>query len=74
MFVLQAVTAMGLDKAIKSGKEHRQPYRKSKAIDGSCVNHGSCPWCTRNRTHSARKRQDGARQQMADLGSKDNLV
>ena len=35
---------MSLDKAIKSGKEHRKPYRRAKAIDPSCRNHGSDPW------------------------------
>lgn len=42
---------MSLDKAIKSGKEHRKPYRGAKAIDRSCRNHGSCQWCRRNRQH-----------------------
>ena len=36
---------MSLDKAIESGKEMRKPYRKAKAIDPSCRNHGNCPWC-----------------------------
>ena len=40
---------MSLDKAILHGKEKRKPYRKSKAIDRTCCNHGSCPWCKRNR-------------------------
>ena len=35
---------MSLDKAIKSGKEHRKPYRKAKAVDPTCRNHGTCPW------------------------------
>jgi hypothetical protein len=34
---------MSLDKAIKTGKEHRKPYRGSKAFDRSCRNHGDCP-------------------------------
>ncbi len=42
---------MALDKAIKSGKEHRKEYRGCKAIDSSCRNHGSCPWCLGNRTN-----------------------
>ena len=45
---------MALDKAIKFRKEHRKPYRGSKAIDGSCRNHGGCPWCERNRKHKFR--------------------
>ena len=46
---------MSLHKAIASGKEHRieygtkgQPY--CKAVDPTCRNHGSCPWCLSNRT------------------------
>jgi len=42
---------MSLEKAIKSGKEHRKPYRGSKAIDASCRNHGGCPYCEANRKH-----------------------
>ena len=52
---------MALNKAIKSGKEHRveygtkgQPY--CKAIDKTCRNHGSCPWCLDNRTKKEKKR------------------
>jgi hypothetical protein len=40
---------MALDKAIASGKEKRRPYRKSKAIDGHCRNHGLCEYCVKNR-------------------------
>ena len=43
---------MSLNKGIESGKEHRRAYRKSKAFDRSCRNHGvlrllpkqSIPW------------------------------
>lgn len=45
---------MSLHKAIKSGKEHRREYGIKgepycKAVDPSCRNHGSCPWCLGNR-------------------------
>lgn len=46
---------MALDKAIKSGKEHRKPYRGSKAVDKTCRNHGSCSYCRNNRLYSKRK-------------------
>ena len=46
---------MGLEKAILHGKEKRKPYRYSQRFDYSCRNHGSCPWCLHNRTHSHRK-------------------
>ncbi len=45
---------MALDKAIKSGKEHRKPYYKSKSIDTSCRNHGDCAYCKQNRLHKFR--------------------
>ena len=40
-----------LDKAIAHKKEHRSPYVGAKAIDKSCRNHGSCPWCQMNRKY-----------------------
>ena len=42
---------MSLDKSIEHGKEHRKNYRGTKAIDKSCRNHGSCPYCKDNRLH-----------------------
>ncbi len=46
---------MSLDKAIKSGKEHRKPYRGSKAFDPSCRNN-TCGACLSNKTHKNNKR------------------
>ena len=40
---------MSLDKAILHNKEHRKPYRKAKAVDSYCRNHGSCKGCENNR-------------------------
>ena len=48
---------MGLDKAIRGGKEKRKPYRKAKAVDGSCRNHGGCPYCESGRQHFDRKKR-----------------
>ncbi len=45
---------MSLDKAIKYGKEHRKEYTGSKAYFTSCRNHGSCPFCRRDRLHKFR--------------------
>jgi hypothetical protein len=42
---------MSLDKSIKSGKEHRKPYRKAKAVDSLCRNNKSCSHCMENRLH-----------------------
>ena len=65
---------MSLDKAIKSGKEHRveygtknQPY--CKAVDNTCRNHGGrkggagnqCPYCLGNRTA-----KNNAKKKLAD--------
>ncbi len=50
---------MSLDKAIQHHKEHRRPYRKAKAVDPSCRNHGNCKWCEDNRTYKNRKRMVG---------------
>lgn len=47
---------MSLDKAIKSGKEHRKPYNFNKSVDPTCRNHGSCPWCYGNRLYKNKKR------------------
>lgn len=47
---------MSMNKAIKSGKEHRKEYRGSKAIAKSCRNHGSCVWCEMNRKHKFLKK------------------
>ncbi len=49
-----------LNKAIASGKEKRKLYRKSKAFDRSCRNHGSCAYCLSNRKYADKKRQQSA--------------
>lgn len=46
-----------MDKAIQFGKEKRKPYRKAKAIDPSCRNHKSCPWCENNRKYNSKRRE-----------------
>lgn len=49
-----------LDKAIYHKKEKRKPYTRSKAIDSTCRNHGSCKYCENGRTFSNRKRKVSA--------------
>ncbi len=61
---------MSLDKTIKYGKEHRKPYRGSKAIDRTCRNHGSCPWCRENRLHKFRDKHSDSKEDMM----KDEIV
>lgn len=48
---------MSLDKSIEHEKEKRKKYYGSKAIDCTCRNHGSCPWCSDSRQHKNRKRK-----------------
>lgn len=48
---------MSLDKAIEHGKEHRKPFRGSKAFDKTCRCHGTCDWCKENRMHKYKKRE-----------------
>ena len=48
---------MSLDKAISHGKEKLKPYRGAKAVDRTCRNHGSCPWCRQNRLHKFRGKE-----------------
>lgn len=55
-----------LDKAIAAGKERRKTYRRSKAFDRSCRNHGSCGYCQSNRMHSTKKRSLSANEQEAE--------
>lgn len=76
---------MALDKAIKSGKEHRiaygsksQPY--CKAVDLTCRNHGGrtggaanqCPWCLGNRTNKNKNKVKIQKEQIKDY-YKNNL-
>ncbi len=46
---------MSLDKSIKSGKEHRKPYRGSKAFDPHCRD-ARCPYCYNNKFHNLNKK------------------
>ena len=57
---------MSLDKAIRSGKEHRKPYRGSKAVDPMCCNHGGCDYCLRSRTYRTQKEFERIRSSVRD--------
>ena len=63
---------MSLDKAIKHGNEHRKPYTGSKAIDGTCRNHGGCPWCEENRKHKFRDKHPKEKQRRQELKEANN--
>lgn len=59
---------MALNKAIKSGKEHRKQYKDSKAFDCTCRNHGTCIWCTENRTIKNIKRFNSMLDKLNEMG------
>lgn len=58
---------MGLDKAIKSGKEHRKEYRGAKACDKTCRNHGSDDWAKDNRLYRANRLKEKAKQDLEEM-------
>jgi len=47
---------MSLEKSIKSGKEHRTPYRGAKSVSASCCNHGDDDWSMSDRTFNYDKK------------------
>ena len=58
---------MSLDKAIQHKKEHRKEYRGAKAIDRTCRNHGSCPYCQSGRLFKSNKRKKEMLQELNDF-------
>jgi hypothetical protein len=34
----------------------KRKTNKAKRVDSHCKNHGECPWCRGNRTHSSKRR------------------
>ena len=44
---------MGMEKAIRAGREHRRPFRGWKAVDPTCRNLGGC--CLKNRLYRTGK-------------------
>lgn len=57
---------MSLDKAIEHGKEHRKPYRRAKAVDPTCRNHGGCPHCEEDRQFERIKAELLAQEKILD--------
>lgn len=66
-FTMKGTKTMSLDKAIRYGKEHRKPYKKAKAVDSSCRNHGTCAFCRSNRTHKVDKTELSVKQAVKDF-------
>lgn len=53
---------MSLDKAIKYGKEKRNPYRDRATGCGKY-----CSWCIEDRLHSTRKRMIAIKERLDEL-------
>lgn len=69
---------MGLEKAIKHGKEKRKSYGYdfAKQVDVQCRNHGTCPYCYNRRMHKNIRRLAAANEQLKEhktLGSFDKF-
>lgn len=58
---------MSFDKYYPNRKDWRKPYRKAKAIDRNCRNHGRCPYCEGSRVHSVKKRELSATDKLNDI-------
>lgn len=58
---------MSLEKAIKHGKEKRKAYRRSKAFDSSCRNHGGCGYCEGNRTRFDTRARQAAEEEIKEF-------
>lgn len=54
-----------LDKAIKSGKEHRKQYFGIKAWDKACRSGGNCKRCQADRQHKNARRLLSVQEQLA---------
>lgn len=48
---------MSFDANYPNRKDRRKPFRRSKAVDRGCRNHGSCDYCQSNRTHRNKRRE-----------------
>ena len=60
---------MSLDKAIDHKKEHRKKYYKSKAIDRTCRNNGTCGYCKDNRLYKRKLQETIANEKIEEYYS-----
>ena len=58
---------MSFDNFYPKRKDKRRVYRKAKAVDRSCRNGGSCPFCQGNRTIQRRKLELAAKEEIESL-------
>ena len=50
------MTKISFDVEHENRKDWRKPYYDSRAVDGTCRNHGDCPHCEGRRIHKNQKR------------------
>lgn len=48
---------MSFDNHYPHRKDRRKKYRGAKAVDRSCRNHGSCPYCAKARKYKIKKQE-----------------
>ena len=48
-------------------QKHRKELTGAKAVDSSCRNHGTCPWCKGNRTYFDTKHRGIADEKLREL-------
>lgn len=58
---------MSLNKAIEHNKEHRKPYRGTKAVDCTCRNHGTCDWCKENRLYQQLRENERIKKELEEF-------
>jgi hypothetical protein len=48
---------MSFDKDYPNRKDKRKKYVGKKAVDTTCRNHGSCPYCEKERNYKRKKQE-----------------
>ena len=66
---------MSFYKDYPNRKDWRKPHQGSKAVDSTCQNHGSCPWCESNRTYKLKREKLRVKDELIEYfnGEEDNV-
>ena len=60
---------MSLDKAIEHKKERRKKFYGAKAVDSTCRNHGTCPWCEDNRLYKSKRLKEKVKSELEEVNN-----
>ena len=63
---------MPFENAYPGRKDWRRTYCGARAVDRTCRNHGSCPYCLGNRMHATRQRNDAAEELLVEAPDGNN--